>query len=98
MSQNAPDLISISITQEDFVKYGLKDINFTPARFECGPSGVEETIVTTTGSLMVTWNLKDVLRGRTHKYSVATMGDYIVATDSAPGVENSTAGNAVLAM
>ncbi|EEQ97885.1 hypothetical protein Pmar_PMAR025506 [Perkinsus marinus ATCC 50983] len=34
MGQNAPDLISISITQEDFVKYGLKDINFTPARFD----------------------------------------------------------------
>ncbi|KAF4693405.1 vacuolar import and degradation protein 27 [Perkinsus olseni] len=99
MGQNAPELISISLSQEDFVKYGLKDINFTPARFECGASGVEETIVTTTGSLMVSWSLKDVLRGKIHKYSVKPMGDYIVATESGPGASESTvAGNAVLAM
>ncbi|KAF4657933.1 vacuolar import and degradation protein 27 [Perkinsus chesapeaki] len=98
MGQNAPELISISLTQEDFIKYGLKDINFTPARFESGDHG-EESIVTTTGSLMVSWKLKDVLRGRTNKYSLKPMGDYIVATESAPGAtESSASGSAVVAM
>ncbi|KAF4693406.1 vacuolar import and degradation protein 27 [Perkinsus olseni] len=99
MGRNAPELISISLSQEDSVRYGLRDNNFTPARFEYGASGVEGTIVTTTGSLVVSWSLKAVLRGKIHKYSVKPMGDYIVATESGPGVSESTvAGNAVVAM
>ncbi|EER12597.1 hypothetical protein Pmar_PMAR027416 [Perkinsus marinus ATCC 50983] len=39
----------------------------------------------------------DVMRGRIHKCSVSLMGDYIVATDSAPGVsKDCTIGNGVV--
>jgi hypothetical protein len=64
--------IVLSLTPSDIAKFGLKNIQFTPARFD----ERRGLIVTSTGSLAILFDMK-----RLPNYSVKPMSDYIVDID-----------------
>lgn len=64
-----------------------EEVNFTPAKFSTDL--FEEQIVTSTGHYVVSWGLKDVLRGKLYAYTIKKYGDTVVA-DSFGFGENST--------
>jgi hypothetical protein len=54
----------LRIPEDDLEKYNIKDVKFTPARFDNAPhtgSGViEQEIVTSTGPFIVRWKFRPV--------------------------------------
>ena len=63
-----PKKLRLSI--DDCRKYGVKEVRFTPAKFNDSQDGKEKFIVTSTGDLILTWRLIDVIRGNVLKYEV----------------------------
>ena len=45
-----------NITLEDQTSLGIKELNYTPARFNSAPDGRETAIVTSTGPYLITWD------------------------------------------
>ncbi|CAD27142.1 similar to HYPOTHETICAL PROTEIN YNV2_yeast [Encephalitozoon cuniculi GB-M1] len=54
-----------------------EEIDFTPAKFSTDAS--ENSIITSTGSYVVKWNLDDVLNGKLYSYQLAKCSDLVVA-------------------
>lgn len=63
-----------------------EEIDFTPAKFST--DAFEELIVTSTGHYVVSWNLKDVLKGRLYSYTIKKYGDTVVADNFGFGENN----------
>ncbi|KAL2916295.1 Vacuolar import and degradation protein 27 [Polyrhizophydium stewartii] len=63
-------------------------ISFTPARFNTGDS-LERTIVTSTGSYIITWNFRQVKNGKLNDYSVKKYADKVVADNFKYGADRS---------
>ncbi|CAO1624978.1 unnamed protein product [Parajaminaea phylloscopi] len=55
-----------------------EEVAFTPARFDTPPGGGETSIVTATGSFVVSWPLEKVKRGRTDGYTLRKLADKVV--------------------
>lgn len=55
-----------------------EEVSFTPARFDTPPGGGETSIVTATGSFVVSWPLEKVKRGRTDGYTLRKLADKVV--------------------
>eukprot|EP00866_Antonospora_locustae_P001906 jgi/Antlo1/1906/2389 len=64
-----------------------EEVNFTPAKFSTDL--FEEQVVTSTGHYVVSWSLRDVLRGKLYAYTIKKYGDTVVA-DSFGFGENNT--------
>jgi VID27 C-terminal WD40-like domain len=62
-----------------FVHETKLPINFTPAKFNTGPSVEESSIVTSTGPFIITWNLKKVLRGTKDPYNIKRYAEEVKA-------------------
>lgn len=59
-----------------------KHINFTPAKFNTGVDGTEETsIITATGPYIVEWNLKRTIRGLQTPYKIKRYQEEVKADD-----------------
>ena len=56
--------VMLQVKTSDIAKYGLKDANFTPARFDLNESG-RNNIITSLGEYIIIWNYNDI---RKHKY------------------------------
>ena len=56
--------VLLQVKTSDIAKYGLKDANFTPARFDLNESG-RNNIITSLGEYIIIWNYNDI---RKHKY------------------------------
>lgn len=54
-------------------------LSFTTAHFNTGEGKEETTIITSTGSFVVTWSLKKVLQGRRDPYSIKRYSDEVKA-------------------
>lgn len=54
-------------------KYGIKEVNFTPARFNNGDNVNEDSIVTSTGQFLVTWNFLKVRKGHLMSYKITKL-------------------------
>ncbi|PWN24405.1 putative VID27-involved in vacuole import and degradation [Jaminaea rosea] len=76
------------------VAYMDSEISFTPARFDTNVEGSETSIVTATGSYVVSWPLERVKRGRTDGYTLRKLGDVVVEDNFAFGSSN----NIIVAM
>ncbi|KAG5860406.1 vacuole import and degradation protein [Encephalitozoon hellem] len=61
----------------EHLAYINEEIDFTPAKFSTDAS--ESSIITSTGSYVVKWNLDDVLNGRLYSYQLAKCSDLVVA-------------------
>ena len=60
----------LHINIEDVRKYSIKEVKFSAAKFNDSQDGKERFIVTSTGEFIITWNLLDVVKGKTYKYEV----------------------------
>lgn len=63
-----------------------EEVNFTPAKFSTDL--FEEQIVTSTGHYVVSWSLRDVLRGKLYAYTIKKYGDTVVADSFGFGEDN----------
>lgn len=54
---------------------------FTPARFNTGVDNKETSIITATGSFIITWNMKKVLSGRKDPYTIKRYEEEVKADD-----------------
>ena len=61
--RKTPVMLQVKIS--DIAKYGLKDANYTPARFDLNESG-RNNIITSLGEYIIIWNYNDI---RKHKYN-----------------------------
>lgn len=71
----------------EHLAYMNEEIDFTPAKFSTDES--ESSIITSTGSYVIKWNLEDVLNGKPYSYQLAKCNDLIVADNFEFG-ENSS--------
>jgi hypothetical protein len=62
-------------------------VDFTPAKFST--DNLEECIVTSTGHYVITWSLKDVLKGKLFSYQIKKYGDVVVADNFGYGKDDS---------
>eukprot|EP00347_Sterkiella_histriomuscorum_P022900 403336735 len=70
MGKEKPAPLKLSLKPQDIIKYQIKQINFTPARFNNGDNIVEDSIVTSCGDLLITWNFNKVKRGVLRSYKI----------------------------
>eukprot|EP01017_Pseudomicrothorax_dubius_P030389 TRINITY_DN3792_c0_g2_i4.p1 TRINITY_DN3792_c0_g2~~TRINITY_DN3792_c0_g2_i4.p1 ORF type:complete len:762 (+),score=166.75 TRINITY_DN3792_c0_g2_i4:53-2338(+) len=65
----------------DIKRYGLTQVSFTAAHFNDGPNTKEAFIVSSTGNLLVTWEMKLVFEGASRPYHLKQMAEKIVAPE-----------------
>ncbi|CEL95385.1 unnamed protein product [Vitrella brassicaformis CCMP3155] len=75
-----PRPYKLSLKNEDWIRYKLTDVCFTPAHFSYGADGEENGIITSTGSMAVIWNFMSVKQGRLDDYKTKVLEDFIMAT------------------
>lgn len=49
--------VRLMLKTEDLLKYKMKNVRFTPARFNDSENGKENEIITSTGKFSIIWNL-----------------------------------------
>lgn len=52
------------------MKLGIKELDFTAAKFDLIKNQTEKYIVTSSGEFLITWSLKNILRGKIYDYDV----------------------------
>lgn len=70
----------------EHLAYINEEVDFTPAKFSTDEA--ESSIVTSTGSYVVKWNLGDVLAGRLYSYQLTKCSDLVVADNFEFGENN----------
>mmetsp|Transcript_1909 Transcript_1909/g.5753 ORF Transcript_1909/g.5753 Transcript_1909/m.5753 type:complete len:510 (-) Transcript_1909:840-2369(-) len=78
MGKDKPAPLKLTIKPTDVIKHRMKEVCFTPARFDVGRS-MEKSIVTSTGPFIVTWNFRHVKQGRPDSYQIKRYKDNVVA-------------------
>jgi VID27 C-terminal WD40-like domain len=63
ISKTKPTPFKLTVDPRDIVKHQIKQVNFTPARFNNGDNINESSIVTSTGRFLLTWNFEKVKKG-----------------------------------
>ncbi|PWN86561.1 VID27-domain-containing protein [Acaromyces ingoldii] len=76
------------------VAYMDQEVSFTPARFDTPAGSGETSIVSATGSYIVSWPLERVKKGRTDGYTLRKLADTVVEDNFAFGSSN----NIIVAM
>jgi len=79
----------LKLLPEHLLKYKIKEVNFTPARFNDLEKDHEKYIVCSTGNFLVTWTLKHVIKGDIYQYEIKYMEDKIVSNEFRYGREDS---------
>jgi len=72
--------IKLLLLPEDMLRLGIRELHFTPARFDIGEGG-ERLISTSTGPFIVTWSFNAIRAGKRFHYSVRRT-DATVKTES----------------
>lgn len=68
----------LTLKPQDVARYCLSELNFTAAKFDNCLNWRESSIVTTTGNLMVTWNMSGVARGNLHDYRIKQLDEHAI--------------------
>lgn len=71
----------LQLAPADIVKFDLKTVKFTPARFNLGSNTEEKLIITSTAHLMVIWNFKSVKQGKVYNYKIRPLNAKIVKNE-----------------
>ena len=71
--------IKLQLTAEDMVTYKIHELNFTHAHFNKGD--LEESILTSTGPYIITWNFRRAKLGYRSDYKIKICSNEIVAHD-----------------
>ena len=78
----------LTLTPEDQAKYGLGELDFTPARFNVSEDSGETMIITSTGNLLIVWNFLSVKTGKLFDYFIKPLGQRIVRAEFRFNEEN----------
>ena len=74
MGKEKPNPFKLQIKAQDLAKFKIGAIDFKPAKFNNFSSNGEETsIVTSTGSFLITWNFKKIKRGILNEYQIKVL-------------------------
>jgi len=68
--------VKLQLHPQDMVRYGIKEVHFTPAHFNTGTK--EEWIVTSTGPFIITWNFRLIKKDR-YQYVIKKAAAPVVA-------------------
>jgi hypothetical protein len=70
----------LTINNKDIAKYKIRSVDFTPARFNNGDSSHinQDSIVTSVGPYLITWNFLKVQKGHLQSYKIAILPDQVV--------------------
>eukprot|EP00474_Spongospora_subterranea_P008741 CRZ09199.1 hypothetical protein [Spongospora subterranea] len=79
LGKSKPVPIKLQLKPQDMVKYRIREVCFRKANFDMGEGKKEQWIVSATGNLLITWNMKNVLRGRINDYTVKVYDEAVVA-------------------
>ena len=78
---NSADVITLALSHQDVVSYKLKQIEFSPAKFDES----RNVIITSTGSLAILWDFAKIKNSGKLGYSVKPMRDFILDTQAMGG-------------
>ncbi len=80
MGKEKPVPLKLAITPEDMLRYGIKEVNFTPAFFNTGTiaNTSEQWIATSTGPFVITWNFLRVKQGQRSAYKIQKTQEQVV--------------------
>ena len=68
--------LTLQVKTSDIAKYGLKDANFTPARFDVNEDGLNN-IITSLGEYIIIWNYNDI-RKKKLNYKIKKADDLVI--------------------
>ena len=68
--------LTLQVKTSDIAKYGLKDANFTPARFDLNEDGLNN-IITSLGEYIIIWNYNDIRRKKLN-YKIKKADDLVI--------------------
>ena len=66
----------LQVTTRDIAKYGLKEANFTPARFDLNENG-KNNIITSLGEYIIIWNYNDIRKNKLN-YKIKKADDLVI--------------------
>ena len=67
----------LALNPQDVLRYKLKSVTFSPAKFDWCEKERERFIVTSVGKLSILWNFKSILRGDIYDYEIKELKDNI---------------------
>jgi WD40 repeat protein len=68
MGKGKPNPKKLTLANPDYVKLGVQNQQYTKATFNNGTTHHDTEIITSIGQYIVTWRLKDILKGRLGNY------------------------------
>jgi len=78
----------LTLNPDDIRRFKVIDISFNPAKFNDSKDGKEKYIVASTGDLLLTWNMKNILSGNVRKYDIKRLDDEIISNEFKYGRED----------
>lgn len=80
MGKEKPVPFKLQLRPQDISKNKIKQIKFTPAKFDTGESIKEQWIITSTGPYLITWNFDKIRRfGIVDDYKIKKCPEKVVA-------------------
>lgn len=70
-AKNKPKPLRLCLRKSDLTKYGIRNVNFTPAKFNMGDNVEESYIITTTGQYIIKWNFDRAKKGFLKDYMIS---------------------------
>lgn len=68
----------LTISNKDIAKYKIRNMDLTPARFNNGDNIQEDSIVSSTGNYLITWNFLKVKKGNLQAYKIKKLPERAV--------------------
>ena len=68
----------LTISPEDLARYNMREVRFTPAKFNVDALSRETSIVTSTGNYLVIWDFAKIRRGKLFEYRIKTMDERLL--------------------
>ena len=78
----------LELKPRDLVKYGIREVKFTPARFNVAENETETAIITSVDNFLVIWDFERIKRGNYGTYMIKPMGERIIKNEFRFGMDD----------
>ena len=78
----------LSLRPEDISQFNILKLDFSPAKFNISETGEENSIITSTGDLVVVWNFISVKSGQLNDYCIMKLDERVVKNEFKFGEES----------
>jgi hypothetical protein len=68
----------LTISPEDLARYNIREVRFTPAKFNVDALSTESSIVTSTGNFLVIWDFAKIKQGKLFEYKIKRMDELLI--------------------